>query len=103
MSQILVGNSRMARMKGLDVAKEILINSSPQETRIALVENKKVAEFFFERNSDKGIIGNVYKGKVVRVLPGMQAAFVDIGHERAAFLYAGDFHKSKHNVEELDI
>ncbi|MDB5038677.1 MAG: ribonuclease [Bacteriovoracaceae bacterium] len=85
------------------MAKEILINSTPQETRIALLEGKKIIEFFFERNSDKGIIGNIYKGKVVRVLPGMQAAFVDIGHERAAFLYAGDFHKSKHNVEDLDI
>jgi ribonuclease G len=85
------------------VSKEILINATPQETRIALTEGKKIAEFFFERNSDKGIIGNIYKGKVVRVLPGMQAAFVDIGHERAAFLYAGDFHKSRHNVEDLDI
>lgn len=81
--------------------KEILINSNPQETRIALLEDKRVAEFFFERNSDKGIVGNIYKGKVVRVLPGMQAAFVDIGHERAAFLYAGDYFKSKHN-EEID-
>jgi ribonuclease G len=85
------------------VSKEILINATPQETRIALVQDKRVAEFFFERNADKGIIGNIYKGKVVRVLPGMQAAFVDIGHERAAFLYAGDFYKSKHNVEDLDI
>jgi len=84
------------------VSKEILINATPQETRIALIENKKVSEFYFERNADKGIVGNVYKGKVVRVLPGMQAAFVDIGHERAAFLYAGDFLKTKHNVEDLD-
>ncbi|MBN8555963.1 MAG: Rne/Rng family ribonuclease [Deltaproteobacteria bacterium] len=85
------------------MSKEILINATPQETRIALVQDKRVSEFFFERNADKGIIGNIYKGKVVRVLPGMQAAFVDIGHERAAFLYAGDFHKSKHNVEDLDL
>lgn len=85
------------------MTKEILINSTPQETRIALLEDRKTAELFFERNSDKGIVGNVYKGKVVRVLPGMQAAFVDIGHERAAFLYAGDFYKSKHNADDLDI
>jgi ribonuclease G len=84
------------------VAKEIYINSSPQETRIALVENKRVAELFFERTEDKGIVGNIYKGRVVRVLPGMQAAFVDIGHERAAFLYAGDFVKTKHNVEDIE-
>lgn len=85
------------------MAKEIIINATPQETRLALVQDKKVVELFFERNADKGIVGNIYKGKVVRVLPGMQAAFVDIGHERAAFLYAGDFHKSRHNVEDLDI
>lgn len=84
------------------MSKEILINATPQETRIALIENKRVAEFFFERNADKGIVGNIYKGKVVRVLPGMQAAFVDIGHERAAFLYAGDFLRTKHNVEDID-
>lgn len=84
------------------MAKEILINATPQETRIALLENKKISEFFFERNADKGIVGNIYKGKVVRVLPGMQAAFVDIGHERAAFLYAGDFLKTKHNVDDID-
>lgn len=83
--------------------KEILINATPQETRIAVLEDKRIAELFFERNSDKGIVGNVYKGKVVRVLPGMQAAFVDIGHERAAFLYAGDFYKSKHNADDLDM
>ncbi len=85
------------------MSKDILINCSPQETRIAVLESRKTAELFFERSSDKGIVGNVYKGKVVRVLPGMQAAFVDIGHERAAFLYAGDFYKSKHNVDDLDI
>ncbi len=85
------------------MSKEILINASAQETRIALLQDKKVVEFFFERNTDKGIVGNIYKGKVVRVLPGMQAAFVDIGHERAAFLYAGDFYKSKHNtVDDID-
>jgi ribonuclease G len=84
------------------MAKQILINSSPQETRIALLESGKVAELFFERNLDKGIVGNIYKGRVVRVLPGMQAAFIDIGHERAAFLYAGDFVSSKMASDEID-
>ncbi len=84
------------------MAKQILINSSPQETRIALLDSGRVAELFFERNLDKGIVGNIYKGRVVRVLPGMQAAFIDIGHERAAFLYAGDFISSKTNTDELD-
>lgn len=73
-----------------------------QEIRIALLENKKIVELFFEHKTDKGIIGNIYKGKVVRVLPGMQAAFVDIGQERAAFLYAGDFYSLKQNLNDLD-
>jgi len=72
---------------------EIIINSTPQETRIALVENGEVVELFFERKKDRGILGNIYKGKVVRVLPGMESAFVDIGMEKAAFLYVSEvFH-----------
>ena len=72
---------------------EIIINSTPQETRIALVENGEVVELFFERKKDRGILGNIYKGKVVRVLPGMESAFVDIGLEKAAFLYVSEvFH-----------
>jgi ribonuclease G len=69
---------------------ELVINAAPYETRVALVENGHVVEFYFERPSDKGITGNIYKGRVVRVLPGMQSAFVDIGLERAAFLHVGD-------------
>ncbi|TVQ80072.1 MAG: Rne/Rng family ribonuclease [Bradymonadales bacterium] len=84
------------------MAKKILINSTPQETRIALVEDGRISEIFLERNADKGIVGNIYKGKVVRVLPGMQAAFVDIGHERAAFLYAGDFVPTQAKGEDAD-
>jgi len=84
------------------MSKQILINSTPQETRIALLDNGRVAELFFERNLDKGIVGNIYKGRVVRVLPGMQAAFIDIGHERAAFLYAGDFLSSKAVSDDID-
>ncbi|MGA0163743.1 MAG: Rne/Rng family ribonuclease [Bdellovibrionota bacterium] len=84
------------------MSKSILINSTLEETRIAILENSRVTDLLFERSSDKGIIGNIYKGKVVRVLPGMQAAFVDIGHERAAFLYAGDFYHSKHHSEDFE-
>ncbi|MGC8720134.1 MAG: ribonuclease E/G, partial [Thermodesulforhabdaceae bacterium] len=69
---------------------ELVINAAPYETRVALIENGHVVEFYFERPSDKGITGNIYKGRVVRVLPGMQSAFVDIGLERAAFLHVGD-------------
>ena len=72
---------------------EIIINSTPQETRIALAENGEIVELFFERKKDRGILGNIYKGKVVRVLPGMESAFVDIGLEKAAFLYVSEvFH-----------
>ena len=71
-------------------SEEILINVTPQETRVAIVENGMLQELHIERNDARGIVGNVYKGKVVRVLPGMQAAFVDIGLERTAFLRARD-------------
>lgn len=68
------------------MAEEILINFTPMETRVAVVENGMPQEIYVERASRRGIVGNIYKGKVVRVLPGMQAAFVDIGLERAAFI-----------------
>ncbi len=72
------------------MSKEILINVSLQETRSAVVENGQVVELYIERHRDRGIVGNIYKGRVVRVLPGMQAAFVDTGQERAAFLYVSE-------------
>src|SRR5438874_2632639 len=68
----------------------LVINAAGRETRVALVENGHIAEFYLERKKDKGIVGNIYKGRVVRVLPGMQAAFVDVGLEKAAFLYVSD-------------
>ncbi|MBN1944185.1 MAG: Rne/Rng family ribonuclease [Bradymonadales bacterium] len=68
----------------------LVCNITGQETRAALIENGVLSELFIERQSEKGIIGNIYLGKVVRVLPGMQAAFVDIGTDKAAFLYATD-------------
>ncbi len=70
--------------------EQILVNVTPQECRVALVENGMLQELHIERSDAKGIVGNIYKGKVVRVLPGMQAAFVDIGLERTAFLHARD-------------
>ena len=71
--------------------REIFINSTPQESRIAIMEDSALAEFLIERKQERGIAGNLYKGKVVRVLPGMQAAFVEIGMEKAGFLHASDF------------
>jgi ribonuclease G len=74
------------------VKKEIAINASTLEVRVALLEDNELAEFFLERNRQVGLAGNIYKGKVTRVLPGMQAAFVDIGLEKAGFLHVSDFH-----------
>ena len=80
----LLAASRSARMT------EILVNVSPREVRAALVENGVLQEIFLERANRRGLISNIYKGRVSRVLPGMQAAFVDIGLERTAFLHASD-------------
>ncbi len=71
---------------------EILINVTPQETRVAVVENGVLQEILIERAGKRGLVGNIYKGRVCRVLPGMEAAFVDIGLERAAFLHVSDIH-----------
>lgn len=76
------------------MSEEILINVTPRETRVAMVENGVLQEIAIERTSKRGLVGNIYKGKVCRVLPGMQAAFVDIGLERAAFLHASDIANS---------
>ncbi len=76
------------------MSQEILINVMPRETRTAVVENGVLQEVFVERASNRGLVGNIYKGRVARVLPGMEAAFVDIGLERAAFLHVSDIGKS---------
>ncbi|MCP4020805.1 MAG: Rne/Rng family ribonuclease [Desulfobacteraceae bacterium] len=70
--------------------KELVVNAAPHETRVALLENGTIAELFIERGDETSIAGNIYKGRVQRVLPGMQAAFVDIGFRQAAFLYVDD-------------
>lgn len=70
--------------------KELVVNAAPHETRVALLESGTVVEVFIERQDETSIVGNIYKGKVQRVLPGMQAAFVDIGFEQAAFIYVDD-------------
>ena len=72
------------------MSEELLINVTPNETRVALVENGVVQEFQLERQRSSSIVGNIFRGRVVRVLPGMQAAFVDIGLERTGFLHVSD-------------
>ena len=71
-------------------SQDILINWAPQDTRVAIVENGAVQELHIERALERGLVGNVYLGKVARVLPGMQSAFIDIGLDRAAFLHVAD-------------
>ncbi|MDH5614295.1 MAG: Rne/Rng family ribonuclease, partial [Gammaproteobacteria bacterium] len=66
------------------MSEEILINMTPQETRVAVLENGILQELYIERTRKRGLVGNVYKGRVSRILPGMQAAFVDVGLERTA-------------------
>ena len=70
--------------------EEILINVTPNEVRAAILENGVLQEVYIERAARRGLVSNIYKGRVSRVLPGMQAAFIDIGLERTAFLHASD-------------
>ena len=74
--------------------QDILVNWTPHETRVAVIENGSVQELHLERALERGLVGNIYLGKVARVLPGMQSAFVDIGLERAAFLHVADLHNA---------
>jgi len=83
------------------MANELIINTRPHETRVALVENGIAVELYIERKTGQELMGNIYCGRVVRVLPGMQAAFVDIGHDRTAFLYVSDVHKDILDLEQM--
>jgi len=73
------------------MAKEICISSTPHETRLAILEDDQLAEIYYERENEYTLAGSIYNGRVTRVLPGMQSAFVDLGLERDAFLYVTDF------------
>jgi ribonuclease G len=82
------------------VQNEILINTTPGETRVAILEKNQFVELHLERARLRSVVGSVVKGRVTRVLPGMQAAFVDVGLEKAAFLYAGDYVENIESIEE---
>lgn len=84
------------------MSAELLINVTPSETRVALIENGSLQEVHIERQGKRGIVGNVYLGKIIRVLPGMQAAFVDINLDKAAFLHASDINSKLILKEETD-
>lgn len=81
----------------MSIKQDILINTCDAETRVALLENRRVEEIFIERQSHLGLVGNIYLGKVVRVLPGMQSAFIEIGLERTAFLHVADMAIATHS------
>jgi len=84
------------------MSKELIVSVNGREKKIAIVENERVTEFYIERGEEnQGIVGNIYKGRVMRVLPGMQSAFVDIGLERDAFLYVSDFFDEEEEFERI--
>jgi ribonuclease G len=84
------------------MAKELIVSVNGREKKIAIIENDRVTEFYIERGEEnQGIVGNIYKGRVMRVLPGMQSAFVDIGLERDAFLYVSDFFDEEAEFERI--
>src|ERR1700749_5074783 len=85
------------------MAKEICISSTPHETRLAILEDDQLAEIYYERENEYTLAGSIYKGRVTRVLPGMQSAFVDIGLERDAFLYVSDFMEVEEGDEVDDV
>src|SRR5581483_1951984 len=81
------------------MSKELIVSSTVHETKVAILEDDELVEVFFEREKQFGLAGSIYKGRVTRVLPGMQSAFVNIGLDRDAFLYVSDFLE---DTEEYD-
>ena len=84
------------------MTRELFVSSTPHETKVGLVEDDLLAEVYLERENEYTLAGSIYKGRVTRVLPGMQSAFVDIGLERDAFLYVSDFMELQNEDEDLD-
>src|SRR3974377_163018 len=79
--------------------KELVISAAPHETRVSIIEDGQLCEIYIEREKEFALVGSIYKGRVTRVLPGLQSAFVDIGLDSDAFLYVGDFLE---NLEDYD-
>src|SRR5881628_3499755 len=85
------------------MSKELVISVNGREKKIAVIDNGRVTEFYIERGEENsGVVGNIYKGRVQRVLPGMQSAFVEIGLERDAFLYVSDFIEPQDEDGEIE-
>src|SRR5574337_1972914 len=83
------------------MSKELFVSSTPHETKVAIVEDDALAEIYFERENEYTLAGSIYKGRVSRVLPGMQSAFVDVGLERDAFLYVSDFFEDQEEYDAI--
>ena len=83
------------------MSKELIVSASSQETKAAILEGGEVVEIHIERERDKGIVGSICKGRVTKVLPGMQSAFVNIGLERDAFLYVSDFFEDTDEYDRI--
>src|SRR5215218_4155436 len=84
------------------MTKEMIIASNGHETRVAILEDDLVAEIFVERERNRGVVGNVYKGRVSKVLPGMQSSFIDLGLERDGFLYVAEVVDTVEEFERLE-
>src|ERR1700759_3428985 len=84
------------------MSKEICVSSTPHETRLAILEDDQLTEVYYERENEYTLAGSIYKGRVTRVLPGMQSAFVDLGLERDAFLYVTDFMEEQEDSSEFE-
>src|SRR5579862_4272573 len=86
-------------LRGAFMPKELVISAAPHETRVAILEDGQLCEIYIEREKEFALVGSIYKGRVTRVLPGMQSAFVEIGLDSDAFLYVSDFLEG---IEEFD-
>src|ERR671926_428016 len=94
--------ARVRTDRRIAMSKELIVSVNGREKKIAIVEDDVVTEFYVERGDEnQGIVGNIYKGRVMKVLPGMQSAFVDIGLERDAFLYVSDFFDEEEEFERI--
>src|SRR5512146_1576677 len=83
------------------MSKELVISSNRHETKVAVIEDDQVVEVYFQRENEYSLAGSIHKGRVTRVLPGMQSAFVDIGLERDAFLYVSDFFEDNEEYDKI--
>src|SRR5688572_2377448 len=91
----------IATATGASMTKVLIYSTTAQETNVAILEDEELVEYYIERHRSQGIVGNIYKGKVTKVLPGMQSAFVDIGLDRDAFLYVSDFFEDTEEYEKI--